>query len=210
MNNDIRKYVLPYTTFTLSLIGLGFIMDLIAYVYIDAMMNIDAMVNIDDIMMPGKSGVYIDDIMMPNKSRGYIDDIMMSGKSRGYIDGIMMSGKSEGYIDDIMIPGKSEGYIDDMMMSGMSGGYIDDIMKPDAVLGSLLCVSFGCTPWWYGMPCMPLDYDINFAIDVKPSTKPICFSPYRMYLTKLKKKFQDLLSKGFTRPSLFPLSVPSC
>ena len=46
---------------------------------------------------------------------------------------------------------------------------------------------------------------INFAIDLEPGTKPICIPPYRMAPTELKElkdQLQDLLSKGFIRPSV--------
>ncbi|XP_055830767.1 uncharacterized protein LOC129899773 [Solanum dulcamara] len=54
---------------------------------------------------------------------------------------------------------------------------------------------------------VPSNRDIDFAIDLKPGTKPISIPPYRMTsaeLKELKDQLQDLLSKGFIRPSVSP------
>ena len=58
---------------------------------------------------------------------------------------------------------------------------------------------------------VPPDRDINFATDLEPSTKPISIPPYRMApaeLKELKDQLQDLLSKGFIRPSVSPWGAP--
>ena len=55
------------------------------------------------------------------------------------------------------------------------------------------------------LPGVPPDRDIDFAIDLEPGTKPISIPPYRMApaeLKELKDQLQDLLSKGFIRPSV--------
>ena len=57
------------------------------------------------------------------------------------------------------------------------------------------------------LPGVPPDRDIDFAIDLEPGTKPISIPPYRMAPTELKElkdQLQDLLSKGFIRPSVSP------
>ncbi|XP_015075341.1 uncharacterized protein LOC107019330 [Solanum pennellii] len=54
---------------------------------------------------------------------------------------------------------------------------------------------------WRGLP---LDRDIDFCIDVDLGTQPISIPPYRMAPAELKvlrEQLQDLLSKGFIRPS---------
>ena len=61
------------------------------------------------------------------------------------------------------------------------------------------------------LPGVPPDRDIDFAIDLKPDTKPIYIPPYRMApaeLKELKDQLQDLLSKGFIRPSVSPWGAP--
>ncbi|XP_069146071.1 uncharacterized protein [Solanum lycopersicum] len=58
---------------------------------------------------------------------------------------------------------------------------------------------------------LPPDRDIDFCIDVEPGTRPISIPPYRMApaeLKELKEQLQDLLSKGFIRPSVSPWGAP--
>jgi hypothetical protein len=54
---------------------------------------------------------------------------------------------------------------------------------------------------------MPPDRDIEFAIELQPGTAPISKRPHRMpqaELAELKKQLQELLDKGFIRPSTSP------
>jgi hypothetical protein len=57
------------------------------------------------------------------------------------------------------------------------------------------------------LPGMPPDRDIEFAIELQPGTAHISKRPYRMppaELAELKKQLQELLDKGFIRPSTLP------
>jgi hypothetical protein len=59
---------------------------------------------------------------------------------------------------------------------------------------------------------MPPDRDIEFAIELQPGTVPISKRPYRMppaELAELKKQLQELLDKGFIRPSTSPWGFPT-
>ncbi|WMV38300.1 hypothetical protein MTR67_031685, partial [Solanum verrucosum] len=61
------------------------------------------------------------------------------------------------------------------------------------------------------LPGIPPDRDINFCIDLEPGTRPISISPYRMApaeLRELKAQIQELLDKGFIRPSDSPWVAP--
>ena len=61
------------------------------------------------------------------------------------------------------------------------------------------------------LPGMPPDRDIDFCIDIEPGTRPISIPPYRIApaeLRELKAQLQELLSKGFIRPSASPLGAP--
>ena len=58
---------------------------------------------------------------------------------------------------------------------------------------------------------MPPDRDIDFYIDLEPGTRPISIPPYRMApaeLRELKAQLQELLNKGFIRPSESPWGAP--
>jgi hypothetical protein len=62
------------------------------------------------------------------------------------------------------------------------------------------------------LPGMPPDRDIEFAIELQPGTAPISKKPYRMppaELAELKKQLQELLDKGFIRPSTSPWGCPA-
>jgi hypothetical protein len=57
------------------------------------------------------------------------------------------------------------------------------------------------------LPGMPLDRDIEFVIELKPGTAPICKTPFRMTtpeLAELKEHIKKLLEKGFILPSSSP------
>ena len=54
------------------------------------------------------------------------------------------------------------------------------------------------------LPWIPLDREIEFSIDLLPRTSPISKAPYRMAPTELKEQLQELLDKGFIRPSASP------
>ena len=61
------------------------------------------------------------------------------------------------------------------------------------------------------LPGMSPDRDIDFCIDLELGTRPISIPPYRMApaeLRELKAQLQELLSKGFIRPSAFPWGAP--
>jgi hypothetical protein len=62
------------------------------------------------------------------------------------------------------------------------------------------------------LPGMPPDRDIEFAIELQPGTTPISKRPYWMpptELAELKKQQQELLDKGFIRPSTSPWGCPA-
>jgi hypothetical protein len=57
------------------------------------------------------------------------------------------------------------------------------------------------------LPVLPTDRDVEFVIELKPSMTPISRRSYRMppnELAELKTQLQDLLEKGFIRPSSSP------
>ena len=53
---------------------------------------------------------------------------------------------------------------------------------------------------------------MEFTIDLIPGTEPISIPPYRMAPAKLrdlKAQLEELLSKGFIRPSISPMGSSS-
>jgi hypothetical protein len=62
------------------------------------------------------------------------------------------------------------------------------------------------------LPGLPPERDVEFAIELKPGTTPVSRRSYRMppnELAELKTQLQDLLEKGFIRPSSSPWGCPS-
>jgi hypothetical protein len=57
-------------------------------------------------------------------------------------------------------------------------------------------------------PCVPLDRDIEFVIELKSGTPPIYKTPYRMATLELKEHIKKLLEKGFIHPSSSPWGAP--
>ncbi|XP_021595194.1 uncharacterized protein LOC110602075 [Manihot esculenta] len=58
---------------------------------------------------------------------------------------------------------------------------------------------------------LPPDRETEFFIDLNPGTAPISMAPYRMAPTELKElkaQLQELLDKGFIRPSVSPWGAP--
>jgi hypothetical protein len=58
---------------------------------------------------------------------------------------------------------------------------------------------------------MPPDHEIEFVIELVPDTTPIFKRPYRMaanQLAELKEQLQELLDKGYIRPSASPWGAP--
>ena len=58
---------------------------------------------------------------------------------------------------------------------------------------------------------LPPQRDVDFCIELHPGTSPIFMTPHRMApveLQKLKVRIQELLDKGFIRPSTSPWGAP--
>ena len=61
------------------------------------------------------------------------------------------------------------------------------------------------------LPGIPIDREIEFSIYLLLGTSPILKAPYRMApteLKELKEQLQELLDKGFIRPSASPWGAP--
>ncbi|KAK8918382.1 hypothetical protein KSP39_PZI021861 [Platanthera zijinensis] len=61
------------------------------------------------------------------------------------------------------------------------------------------------------LPGLPPSRDVEFTIDLVEGAKPVAKAPYRMApkeLAELKSQLQELLDKGFIRPSTSPWGAP--
>ncbi|XP_058189421.1 uncharacterized protein LOC131307009 [Rhododendron vialii] len=62
------------------------------------------------------------------------------------------------------------------------------------------------------LPGLPPPRELDFTIELQPGTAPISMVPYRMApaeLRELKTQLQELLEKGFIRPSTSPWGAPA-
>ncbi|KAH0680945.1 hypothetical protein KY285_022559 [Solanum tuberosum] len=87
----------------------------------------------------------------------------------------------------------------------------EDVEVETPSIESILVVSEFIEVFPNDFPRMPPDRDIDFCINLDPGTRPISIPPYRMALAELrdlKAQIQELLDKGFIRPSSSPLCVP--
>ena len=58
---------------------------------------------------------------------------------------------------------------------------------------------------------LPLQRDVDFCIELHPDTSPISMTPHRMALVELQElrvHIQELLDRGFIRPSSLPWGTP--
>ena len=57
------------------------------------------------------------------------------------------------------------------------------------------------------LPGLPLHRDVDFGIELHPGTLPISMTPHRVApveLQEIRVQLQELLDKGFIRPSTSP------
>ncbi|WMV47134.1 hypothetical protein MTR67_040519 [Solanum verrucosum] len=77
-------------------------------------------------------------------------------------------------------------------------------------IGSICVVSEFSEVFPNDLSSMPPDRDIDFCIDLEPGTRSISIPLYRMALAELrelKAQIQELIDKGFIRPSASPWGV---
>ena len=61
------------------------------------------------------------------------------------------------------------------------------------------------------LPGLPPEREVDLCVELLPGMTPISRAPYRMAPTKLKElktQLQELLDKGFVRPSVSPWGAP--
>ena len=100
-----------------------------------------------------------------------------------------------------MLPKCCQGYLAYVVETGKEGTMVDEIpvvtefpdVFPDDIAG------------------LPPEREVEFTIDLIPGTEPISIPPYRMApaeLRELEAQLEELLSKGFIRPSISPWGAP--
>ena len=86
---------------------------------------------------------------------------------------------------------------------------LEDELRQDMSLAQVVCEYEDIFP--NELPGLPLPRDVDFRIELHPGTSPISMTPHRMApveLQELKVQIQELLGKGFIRPSTSPWGAP--
>ncbi|KAL0536582.1 hypothetical protein IC582_025533 [Cucumis melo] len=86
-----------------------------------------------------------------------------------------------------------------------------DVREPEVSLSSEPVVREYPDVFPDELPGLPPPREVDFAIELEPGTAPISRTPYRMApaeLKELKVQLQELLDKGFIRPSVSPWGAP--
>ena len=86
---------------------------------------------------------------------------------------------------------------------------LEDEVRQDMSLPRVVCEYEDVFP--NELPRLPPPRDVDFFIELYPSASPIYMNPHRMApveLQELKVQIQELLGKGFIRPSTSPWGAP--
>ena len=86
---------------------------------------------------------------------------------------------------------------------------LEDEVRQDLSLPRVVCEYKDVFPG--ELPGLPPHRDVDFAIELHPGTSPISMTPHRMSpieLQELKVQLQELLNKGFIRPSTSSMGAP--
>ena len=89
--------------------------------------------------------------------------------------------------------------------------YVIDTVKARPSVSDIPTISDFSDVFPKELPGLPPQREIEFAIDVVPGATPASITPYRMApleLKELKLQLQELLDKGFIRPSVSPWGAP--
>ena len=100
-----------------------------------------------------------------------------------------------------------------MLRKGCQGylAYVVETRKEETLVDEIPVVREFPDVFPYDIAGLPLDREVEFTIDLIPGIEPISIPPYRMApaeLRELKAQLEELLSKGFIRPSISPWGAP--
>ena len=89
--------------------------------------------------------------------------------------------------------------------------YVLDKSSPEMTIESVPIVCEFPDVFSDDLPGLPPDRELEFEIELLPGSAPVSIPPYRMAPTELKElkvQLQDLVDKGFIRPSVSPWGAP--
>ena len=89
--------------------------------------------------------------------------------------------------------------------------HVIDKSKPEVTIKSVPVVCEFSDVFLNDLLGLPLDRELEFEIELLPSSTLVSILLYRMAPTELKElkvQLQDLIDKGFIRPNVSPLGAP--
>ena len=89
--------------------------------------------------------------------------------------------------------------------------YVVEVREDDVRLEDIPVVKEFPDVFPYDLPGLPPEREIDFKIELALGTKPISRAPYRMApaeLKELKVQMEEMVNKGFIRPSTSPWGAP--
>ncbi|XP_070006284.1 uncharacterized protein [Nicotiana sylvestris] len=86
--------------------------------------------------------------------------------------------------------------------------YVRDTTEESPLIDPVLLVREFADVFPSNLSGMPPDRDIDVCIDLALGIQPISIPPYRMASKELKEQLEELLAKGFVRPSVSPGGEP--
>jgi len=89
--------------------------------------------------------------------------------------------------------------------------YVIDSRKASPSISEVDVVSEFLDVFPDDLPGLPPDREVEFQIDLIPGATPVAKAPYRLAPTEMKElmsQLQELLDKGFIRPSSSPWGAP--
>ena len=99
--------------------------------------------------------------------------------------------------------------IHDGMGSWLASLTVEDEVRQDMSLPRVVCEYEDVFP--DELPALPPPREVDFHIELHPGTSPISMTPHKIALVELqelKVQIQELLGKGFIRPSTSPWGAP--
>ena len=124
------------------------------------------------------------------------DEVMVIGERRDYLSNVISALRAEKWIRK-----GCEAYLAFVSQTDVEGLTVDKVRT----------VKEFQDVFPEELPGLPPNREVEFGIDLLPGTAPVSIAPYRMApkeLVELKAQIQELLDRGFIRPSVSPWGAP--
>ena len=126
-----------------------------------------------------------------------------------FVVGDVQRSKLGSFLSDILPQTVYESMCQGQLAGWLASLTLEDEVRPNLDLPRVVCEYADVFP--DELPGLPPHRDVDFGIELHPGTLPISMTPHRMApveLKELKVQLQELLDKGFIRPSTSPWGAP--